>query len=336
MAHVVRRHLDVEAREQVLDRLPEREHAGAVGLQRGDDDVIHEQGLVAADKALARLRQRCLRLRLAQPPLLLGEPRLDVANSLEILVELVGIGGIEPPLHALRIFEHRVEHAPFLGQQLLPLLERCVLGGKKPVERDHGAVEPGHRLTAMIPRERQAGTVARTFHAGLTGVELDGCKPRVPAELCGRNLIHGNRVVKALTGCAEGVGARQPKCAAPVRVVGKPVRAALDDREVVLVARQRREALWQRVAGPNVARLWKPRFLGHAVADPEAHHPLGRGRRGRGPGEPPESERLERREGQQRAGGFQEPAAGGCGEHGYGLRKTVTSCETRGSGRPHR
>ena len=186
----------------------------------------------------------------------------------------------------------------------------------------------------MVPGEREPRAVARTIHAGLTGVELNGCEPRVLTQFCGRDLVHRNRIMKTLAGGTEGVGPGEPKRATAMRVVRELMRAALHDRKVAFVTCQRREPLRERVAGTGITRLWKPRLLGHSVADPEAHHPLGRGRRGRSPGEPPESERLERRQGQQRAGRFQEPAAGGCGEHGCGLRETATSFETRGFGRP--
>jgi len=151
--------------------------------------------------------------------------------------------------------------------------------------------------------------MARAVESRLAGVELDRSKPRVGTEGGGRRLIHRNRVVKARASSAVGIGAGEPKRAAAVRIVGKPVGPALDDREVGLMAGQRGEPLRKCVARSDIVLVGKPGLLGHAVAYAETDHPLGRRDRCGRPGKPSEAERLERGQGQQRGCRPQEPAA---------------------------
>ena len=253
------------------------------------------------------MRERRLRLGRSQPAFLLREPRLDIADSLEIFVELVGVGGTEPALHALRVFKHRVEHAPLFDEHLLPLCERHVVGREELVEGDHGAVETRDRLPAAIPGQGQARSMSSTVEAGLTAVELKRRKPRVAAELAGHDLVHRERFC--------GTGAGEPHRAATVRVARERMRAALHDREAIFVPGERREPIGERVAGADIVFLRKPCLLGHAIADAKADHPLRPGRRCCRPCKPAEAERFKRGEGQERSRRLEHPAAGW---HGHG------------------
>ena len=116
--------------------------------------------------------------------------------------------------------------------------------------------------------------------------------------------------MKTLSGGTERIGPRQPVRAAAMRIAGELMHAPLHEREVVPVTGQRREALRERVVLANIIRLGKPRFLGHAEANPEKHHPLRRRSDSCRPSEPSEAERFQDGESQQRTGRPEKPAAG--------------------------
>jgi hypothetical protein len=134
----MRRDFDADASQQRAHRLAIGQHAGAVRLHRGDDDVIHDLDLLLARQAFLRLRNRCLRLRHADPLLVLRETRLDVADALEVFVELRTVVLAKTTLHRLRILHHRVEHAALLREHRLLLLDGCRVFGKQPMKRLHG------------------------------------------------------------------------------------------------------------------------------------------------------------------------------------------------------
>ena len=106
--------LEIKALKQRAHGLAIRDDARRVRLQRGDDEIVHHLDLLLAQKFRFGLRNRRPGLRHVQPLLVLAEAHLDVADALEILVELVRVGLGEALLHALRIFEHGVEYAALL------------------------------------------------------------------------------------------------------------------------------------------------------------------------------------------------------------------------------
>ena len=74
--------------------------------------------------------------------------------------------------------------------------------------------------------------------AGVTG-QLDGGIAGMLAKLRGGNLVGGDGVGKGLPRRAVLIRARQPIRASPVRLPAELMFAALDDRKILLVTRQR-------------------------------------------------------------------------------------------------
>ena len=151
VTHVVRRDFDADARQQRAHRLAVGQHAGAVRLHRGEDDVIHDLDLFLARQSLLRLRNRRLRLRHADPLLVLREPRLDVADALEVFIELGPVVFAKTALHRLRVLHHRVEHAALLREHGLLLLDGRRVLGKQPMKRLHRAFMTTDGFAAHVP-----------------------------------------------------------------------------------------------------------------------------------------------------------------------------------------
>ena len=91
VAHVVRSDFYADAGEERADGLAIGHDAGAVGAHRSDHDVVHDLDLFSAGEAGRGLGQVGLRLRHAQPLLVLAQPDFNLADTLEIFVELLGV-----------------------------------------------------------------------------------------------------------------------------------------------------------------------------------------------------------------------------------------------------
>ena len=194
-------------------------------------------------KAFLRLGDGRFRFRHAEPLLVLAEPHLDVADALEILVELVGVGLREAALQVARIGEHGIEHAALLREHRLALRSAALCH----LRTGDGTPAPDSRSLPSacrgVPRERQTGTVSRVRH--IRRVELDRGKACFLTEMCRCHLVGGDTVVKALSRLRKTVRACQPERAAPMRFVRELVRTTLHNRDVLLMSRQRLEPVRQ-------------------------------------------------------------------------------------------
>ena len=156
VAHVVRKHLDAQAGQQRADGLPVGDHPRAVGLEGRHQDVVHQFDFLTALQAGLRLAERGRRLRHADPLLVLRQPCFDVADAVEIFLELGGVTLAEAAFQIAAALQHRVEHAPLLGQHRLLLLDRRFVLREEPMKGLDRSLQPRHRLAASVPRQRQA------------------------------------------------------------------------------------------------------------------------------------------------------------------------------------
>ena len=308
VAHVVWGDIDAQTLEQRADWLPVGDHPRGVGLERGDQDVVHHLDLVFAGDALFGGAEAAGRRGLGhgQPLFLLGEPRLDVANRLEVFVEFVGVGRRQTPPHPRRIGPDGVEHALFGGQGRLPFLKRRAFSGEEPVEGEHWRVEAGQRATAGIPGQRQPRPVARVSR--VERAELKRSETRLVAPCRGSHLVGGYGVRKALARLAVAVGTGEPERAPPVGFVCELIGEPLDHRELVAVPLESFQSLWQRIVLARLFPVGKPGLVGHAPAEAEEHHSLGPSGSGSCRGPTAKAQRVEERQRDGGAGSLQDGA----------------------------
>ena len=268
VTHVVRMHLDVHGGEQRGHGLAEGHHACAVGLHCGEHDVVDDFDLLFAVHAWLRLGDGGLRARDFQPLFFLAKAGFDIADALEVFVELGVVVLRESALEGLGVVEHGIEHAAFLREHGLLLRERCGVLGKETMIGGDGAVLAADGFAAHIPSHREAGTVAARI-AGFAAVELERGKSRVQAELRGGDLVGADAVVKALSRLRVTVRAGEPHGAAPVAFVAVFVPEPLHDAEVGLVPREGFEAQRQLVVGTGLLDVGIPCRFGDAPAEAE-------------------------------------------------------------------
>jgi hypothetical protein len=106
----------------------------------------------------------------------------------------------------------------------------------------------------------------------VSAVELQGGKPRFLADFESRRLINRNSVMKTLPRLCKPVCARQPEGAAPVRVLGVLVCKSLNNREILLVSRQRRKALGKGVVRTQLGCGREPSLLRHPEPKAQKDH----------------------------------------------------------------
>ena len=75
------------------------QRTGAVRLQRGNDEILHDLDLGLPLQAGFRFFEGSLDLGDVEPSFVLVKARLDVADALEVFVELVRVGFGETALH---------------------------------------------------------------------------------------------------------------------------------------------------------------------------------------------------------------------------------------------
>ena len=305
----MRRDFDADARHQRAHRLAVGQHAGAVRLHRGDDDVIHDFDLFFARQTFLRLRNRCLRLRHADPLLVLRESGLNIADALEVFVELRPIVFAKSALHRLRVLHHRVEHAALLREHGLLLFDGRGVLRKEPMKRLHRAFVTADGLATHIPSHRKPRPMPRSLRV-LAAIELQRRKTRVHAQFRCRHQIRRDAVVKRLPRLRETVRAREPHRAAPVPFVRVFVPKPLHHREVRLVPRQRLQALRQRVIFPRLLDVRKPRLRRDPPAKAEKHQPLRRCNWNRRRGKTTEAQRFQSGQSNKRGAGLEEVTAG--------------------------
>ncbi len=101
MAHIVSAGFEIETLQEGAGGQTIGQRAGAVGLQRGDNELIHDFNLSLPLQARSRLIEWSLYLGHIEPVFVFVEAGLDVANTLKIFVQLVGVCRGEPTLDAL-------------------------------------------------------------------------------------------------------------------------------------------------------------------------------------------------------------------------------------------
>ena len=165
--------------------------------------------------------------------------RLDVADALEVFVELVRVGSGEAALHASGLGENRVQDTTVLGDGGLPLFQRHVIRREELVENLNRVVLTRDRFAALIPCQREAGTVS--LQTG--GVELDRGEASVLPQMPRNDLVGRDAIRHVLAGYGIAIGPGEPEGASPVSFVGVLVRTSLHHGDIRLVTGQRREAL---------------------------------------------------------------------------------------------
>ena len=100
----------------------------AIGLQGGNDEIVHHLDFVPALEAGRRLGQRRLDLWHVEPVFILAQAGFDITNALKILVEFIIVGLGEASLHALSLRQYSIKHAALLIDGCLSLRQRQIIG----------------------------------------------------------------------------------------------------------------------------------------------------------------------------------------------------------------
>ncbi|MEK0445824.1 MAG: hypothetical protein RLZZ399_1145 [Verrucomicrobiota bacterium] len=237
----------------------------------------------------------------------LAEPGLDVADALEVFLQLVGIGAVEACADAPGVVADGVENAAFLGEHGLSFAEWHRVVGEESVKDRHWVFEAGDGFSPEIPSKGEAGAVPGVL--GIGGVELEGGEAGVLSEVGGGDLVGADTVVEALAGFGVAVGAGEPEGTAPVRFVAEAIGATLDHGEVFMVAGEGSQSLREVPVGACLLDIGEPSFLGNAPAEAQEDEAFGRCADFR-IGEGAEAEGLEKGQGDERGGATEEMAAG--------------------------
>jgi len=91
MAHIVGARFEIETLQEALTGHAIAQDAGTVRLQRGNDEILHDLDLGLPFQTGLRFFERRLDLGDVEPGFVLFKTRLDVANALEVFVELVRV-----------------------------------------------------------------------------------------------------------------------------------------------------------------------------------------------------------------------------------------------------
>ena len=152
MAHIVGARLEIETLQEALAWHAIAQGAGTVRLQRGNDEILHDLDLGLPLQAGFRFVEGSPGLGDVEPGFVLFKTRLDVANALEVFVELVGIGSGEAALHASGLGEDSVQDAAVLGDRSLSLFQRHVIRREELVENLNRIVLTGDGFARARPR----------------------------------------------------------------------------------------------------------------------------------------------------------------------------------------
>ena len=265
MAHIVGAGFEIETLQEALTGHAVAQRTGAVCLQRGHDQILHDFDLGLPLQARFRLVEGSPGLRDIEPGFVLVETGLDIADALEVLVQFVRVGFGETALHASGFAEHGVEDAAVLCDGRLALFQRHVVGGEELVENLNRVVVASHRFAALIPGQGKSGAV--TLKTG--GVELDRGEASVLPQMLRDDLVGGDAVGHVLAGHRIAIGSSEPEGAAPVSFVGELVRTTLHHGCIGLVTSQRSEPLREFVVGAGKVHIRKPGLFGYAEASAE-------------------------------------------------------------------
>ena len=139
MAHIVRAGFEIETLQETLTGHAIGQRTGAVSLQRGNDEILHNLDLGLPLQAGFRFVEGSFGLGDVEPGFVLFESRFDVADALKVFVELVRVGFGESTLHASGFAEHGVEDAAASPRWLLGVVPAA--GRRR--RRACGKPEPG-------------------------------------------------------------------------------------------------------------------------------------------------------------------------------------------------
>ena len=157
---------------------------------------------------------------------------LDIADRLEILIDLRLVGRADAPSQGIGTFGHGVQDAAPLPDVGGPgVTARAVSGAEHPFEDDARIHLHRQRCRRVSPAERvEVGAavteVAGTGHFERFESQLQGSQLRLAPELRGGNLVHGDTGVDARTLGREGPGSGQP-CGLTARMDAAVVRVGL-------------------------------------------------------------------------------------------------------------
>jgi len=196
MAHIVGARFEIETLQEALTGHAIAQRTRAVRLQRGNDEILHDLDLGLPLQTGLRFFEGRLDLGDVEPGFVLFKTRLDVANALEVFVELVGVGSGEAALHASGLGEDSVQDAAVLGDGGLALFQRHVVGGEELVENLNRIVLTGDGFAAPVPGQGQS----RAVTLKTTGVELDRGEASVLAQMLRNDLVGGDAVGHVLAG----------------------------------------------------------------------------------------------------------------------------------------
>jgi len=220
---------------------------------------------------------------------------LNVADALEILVKLGGVGFAEAALQITGVLEHGVEDAALLGEHRFLLLDGRVVFGKKAVIGGEGTVLTGDGFATDVPGHRETGTVSGGFGTFFRPIELDGGEASLEPELRGGDLVGGDAVVEGLSGFGVAIGSGEPHRAARVAHVRVFVPKSLHDGKVRFVPFERFETGGEEVIGPRSFEIRVPALFSDAPTEAEEDESFGRSSGGGRRGKAAEAERFEDR-----------------------------------------
>jgi hypothetical protein len=239
----VMRLVQADLREPAAARLALHHHgddARRVTLEREGLQVEHQLRVIAVDgrRALRRLHGR---RQIAVFLFRLDDAPLDLANRLEVLVDLAAIAVAQTPLQVGDINGHRVEKAAVRLDTGQALLGRGAFGiAEQPLEH-FARVGLGRqrRRRRAVGQRRQipaVGVLTVADHGQRLEAKLEGRHLVVLADLLRDELVH--RDTGQDVGAAPGANVRQER-AGGTRVADARVVEAADDGELILEWSQR-------------------------------------------------------------------------------------------------
>ena len=161
--------LEIEALQQGLARQAITQYAGAVCLQRGDNQILHDLDFSFSFQAGFRFIEGSLGLGHVEPGFVFVKTRFDVTDALKVLVEFVGVIFGQTTLHMFALCEHGIENAAVFGDGGLTLFQRHVTGREQLVENLNRVVLTAYGFATLIPTQRKPRTVTLEIRT----VELD-------------------------------------------------------------------------------------------------------------------------------------------------------------------